>query len=327
MKATKLFAGIAIAGSLFAGSLFAQAAIPRPPVLGVAHMAIYVKDLAKTRQFYEKFLGFAEPFTLPGKDGKGVRIAFVKVNDYQYFEIFNEADRGEGQLNHISLYTNNDDQMYAYLKSRGVQVLSDKGGVGKGKTGNKNFNVKDPDGHIVEMVEYMPDSWTAKAKGKFMPATRISGRIMHVGILCGDLDHSMAFYGGILGFKEFWRGSSSPRMLSWVNIRPAEGQDYIELMLYSSLPAANARGGKNHASLMVPDAQKALAELQRREAEGLYTPPDGKPIAIQVGKNHKRQINLYDPDGTRIELMEPNTVDGKPAPDSTAPVPHPGAAR
>jgi lactoylglutathione lyase len=46
---------------------------------------------------------------------------------------------------------------------------------------------------------------------------------MHVGILAGDLDKSMAFYGGILGFKEFWRGSGSPRMLSWVNIRPAEG--------------------------------------------------------------------------------------------------------
>ena len=40
--------------------------------------------------------------------------------------------------------------------------------------------------------------------------------------------------------------------------------------------------------------------------------------------NRKRQINLYDPDGTRIELMEANTVDGKPAPTSIAPPPHPG---
>jgi len=322
MKATMLFAGI-----LISGSLFAQEAIPRPKVLGVAHMAVYVKDLAKTRQFYEKFLGFAEPFTLPDKDGKGVRIAFVKVNDYQYFEIFNEKDRGEGQLNHISLYTDDADRMYAYLKSKGVAVLSDKGSVGKGKTGNKNFNVKDPDGHIVEMVQYMPDSWTARDKGKFMPATRISDHIMHVGILCGDLEKSMAFYGGILGFREFWRGSGSPNMLSWVNIRPAEGQDYIELMLYNKLPAPDARGGKNHASLMVPNAEKALAELKKREAEGPYTPPDGKPIEIQVGKNRKRQINLYDPDGTRIELMEANTIDGKPVPDSTAPVPHPNAGK
>ena len=54
-------------------------------------MAIYVKNLASARQFYEGFLGFAEPFTLPSKDG-GVRIAFVKINDHQYVEIFNEAD-------------------------------------------------------------------------------------------------------------------------------------------------------------------------------------------------------------------------------------------
>jgi catechol 2,3-dioxygenase-like lactoylglutathione lyase family enzyme len=322
MRTSKLWIFLAAITGL-TEPLFAQEAISGPKILGVAHMAVYVKDLAKTRQFYEKFLGLGEPFTLPDKDNKGTRIVFIKVNDYQYFEIFNEADRGEGQLNHISLYTDSADRMYSYLKSKGVEVMADKGSVGKGKTGNKNFNVKDPDGHIVEMVEYMPDSWTAEAKGKFMPARRISDHIMHVGVLCGDLDQSMAFYGGILGFKEFWRGSGSPGILSWVNIRPAEGLDYVELMLYNRLPAPDGRGTKNHASLTVPDAAKALAELRKREAEGLYQSPDGKPIEIQVGKNHKRQINLYDPDGTRIELMEPNTVDGKPVPDSTEPVPHP----
>jgi lactoylglutathione lyase len=313
--------------ALLAGGLFQTAAAPaepvRPKVLGVAHMAIFVKDLDKTRKFYEEFLGFGAPFTLPKKDGSGVRIAFVKINDRQYVEIFNEADRGEGQLNHISLYTDSADQMYLYLKSKGVEIMSDKGSVGKGQTGNKNFNIKDPDGHIVEIVEYQPDSWTAREAGKFMPATRISDHIMHVGVLAGDLGKSMQFYAGILGFREFWRGSSSGQMLSWVNVRPAEGQDYLELMLYSQLPEPGARGTKNHICLTVPDCAKTLAELQRREANGLYMPPEGKPMAIAVGVNRKRQINLYDPDGTRIELMEPDTVDGKPAPNSAAPAPHP----
>ena len=63
---------------LFAGVLCAQQGAPtRPKVLGVAHMAVYVKDLAKTRQFYEDFLGFGEPFTLPNKDHTGDRIVFV----------------------------------------------------------------------------------------------------------------------------------------------------------------------------------------------------------------------------------------------------------
>jgi lactoylglutathione lyase len=313
------FASALIASSFVINTVFAQD-VARPKVLGVAHLAVYVKDLAKTRQFYEDFMGFGEPFTLPPKDGPGVRIAFIKVNDHQYFEIFNEKDRGEGQLNHISFYVDSADQAYAFFKSKGIEVMSDKGKAGKGQTGNKNFNVKDPDGHIVEIVEYQPDSWTARESGKFMPSTRISDHIMHVGVLVGDLDKSMAFYHGLLGFEEFWRGSGSPKSLSWVNMRVPEGKDYLEFMLYPKLPEPDARGTKNHASLMVPDADKALEELKKRAAKVGYT----REIVIQTGVNRKRQINLYDPDGTRIELMEPNTVDGKPAPSSTAPPPHPG---
>ncbi len=308
---TRFLVSIAIAASV--------AAQDRPKVLGVAHLAVYVKDLPKTRQFYEDFLGFGEPFTLPMKEGGGTRIVFVKVNDRQYFELFNEKDRGEGQLNHIAFYVDSADRMYSYLKARGVEIQADKGSVTKGQTGNKNFNVKDPDGHIVEIVEYQPDSWTARETGKFMPATHISDQIMHVGVLAGDLDKSMKFYDGILGFQEFWRGSSSPKMLSWVNMRVPEGQDYLELMLYDKIPEPDARGGKNHASLMIPDADKAAVELKKRAARIGYA----REIAIQTGVNRKRQINLYDPDGTRIELMEPNTVDGKPAPSSAAPPPAP----
>jgi hypothetical protein len=41
---------------------------------------------------------------------------------------------------------------------------------------------------------------------------------------------------------------------------------------------------------------------------------------VRLGINRKRQANLFDPDGTRTELMEPNTIDGKPTPSSTAPL-------
>lgn len=306
-----LLLGIGIASALLAQD--------RPKVLGVAHIALYVKDLARTRQFYENFLGFDEPFTLPAKDASGTRIAFVKINDQQYFELFNEPDRGEGRLNHISFYTDSADRMYAYLKAKGVEVLSDKGSVAKSQTGNKNFNVKDPDGNLVEIVEYQPKSWTTRETGKFMPATRISDHLAHVGVLVRDLDKSTAFYHGVLGFDEFWRGSSTPKMLSWVNMRVPDGQDYLEFMLYDKLPDPDARGSRNHASLWISDADKALAELTRRAATIGYD----REIKIQTGVNRKRQINLYDPDGTRIELMERNTVDGHPAPSSTAPPPHP----
>src|SRR5260370_17884040 len=144
MKHTRLLAGALLAAALMAQQAGKNPAMSdadgRPKILGVAHLAVYVKDLEKTRKFYEAFMGFAEPFTLPKKDGTGVRIVFVKVNEHQYFEIFNEADRGEGQLNNISFYTDNADLMKPYLMTRAVEVVYDKGSVVKGQTANKNSN-------------------------------------------------------------------------------------------------------------------------------------------------------------------------------------------
>jgi lactoylglutathione lyase len=309
----KLLAAI-LTAPFVASSLLAQNGVTRPKVLGVAHMAVYVSDLAKARTFYKEFLGFdEEPFTLKKSDGSE-RIVFIKINDHQYLELFAEDPKTDGRLNHISIYTDDADRLRAYLGANEVKVPDT---VGKGQTGNKNFNIKDPDDHTVEIVEYQPDSWTTRERGKHMPATRISSQIMHVGFLVGDLDRSQQFYDGILGFKEFWRGSRSTTSLSWVNLRVPDGDDYVEFMLYSSLPAPEARGTANHVSLMVSDAQKAAEELKTRAARGVYA----REITVQTGVNRRRQVNLYDPDSTRIELMEPATVDGKPAPSSTAPPP------
>ena len=304
---------VVAAVSVFA-STATQRLVARPKILGVAHLAVFVSDLPKARAFYEDLLGFEEPFTLPKPDGS-VQIAFVKINDRQWIELFNEPSAGEGQLNHIAIYTDDADGMRDFLASQGVAVPER---VGKGRTGNKNFMVKDPDGHNVEIVEYQPDSWTAKDAGAHVPPSRLSERAMHVGILVGSLDASTKFYNGILGFQEFWRGSAAnSKTLSWVNMRVPDGTDYIELMLYDEIPAPDRRGSAHHLCLVVADAGKAVAALNARPSRASYT----RAVEIRTGINRKRQVNLFDPDGTRVELMEPDTIDGKPAPSSTLPPP------
>jgi catechol 2,3-dioxygenase-like lactoylglutathione lyase family enzyme len=287
--------------------------VKRPHILGVAHIAFYVSDLTKARAFYEDFLGFAEPFSLKREDGS-VRVAFLKINDKQYVELFTDAPKSDGQLNHIAAYTDNAQQMRDYLAEHGLKVPET---VTKGKTGNYNFTFTDPDGHTVEIVQYEPDSWTGESAGKAIPSTRISSRIMHVGFLVRELEPAMKFYRDLLGFQEFWRGSSNGTQLSWVNMRVPDGQDYVELMLYTGTQSAQQRGEKNHVCLEVPDVQKGVIELEAKPARKAY----GRRIEVRIGKNRKRQANLFDPDDTRIELMEPNTVDGTPAPSSTAPPP------
>ena len=292
---------------------FAEDQVPRPRVVGIAHMALYVSDLRKARVFYEDFLGYAEPYVLKREDGSE-RIAFIKINEDQYVELFAEPVQKEGHLNHIAIQTDSAERMRAYLAAQGVKVPE---GVGKGKIGNSNFNITDPDGHTVEIVQYEPNGWTRREQGKYLPKTRISIHMAHVGIIIGQLEPALNFYHGILGFNEFWRGSSSGKVLSWVNMRVPDGQDYIEFMLYQERPEGSQLGVKNHICLEVPDIQKAVSTLRQRSEQTGYT----QPIDIKVGVNGKRQANLFDSDGTRVELMEPITENGKPVPPSTAPPP------
>jgi catechol 2,3-dioxygenase-like lactoylglutathione lyase family enzyme len=283
----------------------------RPRVLGVAHIALFVSDIEKSRAFYKDFLGFGEPFKLDKPDGS-LSLTFIKVTDRQYIELFPGLQPGADRLNHISIQTDDADAMRAYLGSRGVKVPAT---VPKGRIKNSNFNVKDPDGHTVEIVQYEPDGWSLREKGKFMTGARISERMLHLGILVGDLSASRKFYGDILGFHEIWRGSRDGAVLSWTNMQVPDGEDYIEFMLYKDLPDPDKRGTAHHICLMTPDIAAAKAKLETRS--GLYS----KPMEIRTGTNRRRQMNLYDPDGTRVELMEPVTVDGKATPSSNAPPP------
>src|ERR1039457_5862443 len=88
-------------------------------------------------------------------------------------------------------------------------------------------------------------------------------------------------------------------------------------MLYEDLPATGKRGTQHHICLFVPDMEKAVASLEARAARKDYK----GTLEIKTGVNRKRQCNLYDPDGTRVELMEAQTIDGKPTPPSNAPPP------
>jgi catechol 2,3-dioxygenase-like lactoylglutathione lyase family enzyme len=302
--------------SILAATLTAQDTPKRPRITGISHAAFYVSDMAKARAFYEGFLGYQSPFSIPRKDPKE-QLVWIKINDRQTVELFpaSEVSPETDRLYHIAIETDDAEAMRLYLQSKGVAVPPK---TAIGKIGNKNYFVKDPNGNTVEIVEYLPEGWTMREKGKFMPETRISTRMSHVGVMVGQLDDSMKFYGEILGFTETWRGGAG-RTLSWVNLKVPDGDDYIEFMLYNKAPTRDVMLTKHHICLEVTDVAKAGAILQSRTL-----PPGSKaPDAMKTGVNGKRQINYYDPDGTRVEIMEPGTFNGQPVPPSKAPPPSP----
>ena len=138
----------------------------------------------------------------------------------------------------------------------------------------------------------------------------------HVGIVLTKYDAEMKFYQDVLGFTETWRGTKAGGSeLSWVNLKVPDGNDYIELMLFKDAPVETARGSAHHLCLEVADVPASVKILEARPYQ--Y----GKPIEAKTGVNRKRQANLFDLDGTRTEIMERVTIDGKPAPSSTLPPP------
>jgi catechol 2,3-dioxygenase-like lactoylglutathione lyase family enzyme len=287
--------------------------VKRPNIRGVSHIALFAHNVDQSLRFYRDFLGFEEQFRLNKPDGD-LDLLFVKINDRQSIELFAEQITGSDRLHQIAFETSDVQQMRRYLASCGIKV-PDK--VNEGRIGNLSFSVKDPDGHTVEFVQYLPGGWTMQDRGKHMTDARISAHLKHIGFMVDSLDRAMRFYRDVLGFQETWRGSSSGTVLSWVNLKVPEGNEYIEFMLYRDPPTQTQLGSMNHLSLEVPDVEEAAKVLESRSARKEYA----RPLVTRTGINRKRQLNLFDADSSRVELMEPKTVDGIPSKSSTAPPP------
>jgi catechol 2,3-dioxygenase-like lactoylglutathione lyase family enzyme len=184
-----------------------------------------------------------------------------------------------------------------YLASRGVKVPAT---LAKDPEGNLSFTIADPDGHDVEFVEYVAGSVQTRAFGKAMPATRVSERIIHVGTTVSDRAAFDRLYRDILGFREFWHGGMTDERTDWVDMRVPDGTDWFEYMLNVRNPSQRTLGVMNHMALGVPNVQAGHQTILSR---GL-TPAEGP----KIGRDGKWQLNLYDPNLTRAELMEPKPV-------------------
>jgi catechol 2,3-dioxygenase-like lactoylglutathione lyase family enzyme len=253
-----------------------SAPVSRPAIVGVAHIGLKTDDLAAARKFYTGVLGFQEPFSLdkaPG-EGTGLLLTYFKVNDHQYIEMFPElTDSKMDRLSHISFETANAEQMRAYLASKGVKVPEKLEPM---QDGNRGFDVTDPDGHDVEFVEYVPGSLHSRNFGKFLPATRISTRMIHVGVVVKDRAAADRFYRDILGFKLQWQGGMKDKDTDWVAMRVPDGTDWLEYMLNVKNPDPHLLGVMHHLALGVPSIQEGYKLATQRGYQAKEKPQIGR---------------------------------------------------
>ena len=283
----------------------AQVPANRPRITGIDHIVFRASDAAAAKRFYGELLGLratvgAVAAGTTGGASVPARLVF-EVGRRQTIYVEPDLPAGEDERLRLLAFSTPDlEALAAHLTAKGIAVTR---ATAPGSAAA--IAVSDPDGHPLAFVQR---DWPAKDQTQrpvvFSGKAALSTRLLHAGLTIRDEAAATRFYKDVLGFSEIWRGGRSEGVTDWINMRVPDGTDYLEYMLVSSPPDRRQRGVLHHVALLVPDIQAAW------EAAGARTPAGerarlGPP---NVGRNGRWQLNLYDTDGTRTELMEPFTV-------------------
>jgi lactoylglutathione lyase len=140
-------------------------------VSSIAHVAIRVKDIGPSLDFYVNRLGFKEMMRLE-RDGR-LWLVYLRITDDQYLEIFPEGTGGPAPkhdivgYNHLCLGVDDIDRAVSELGNAGIPLHQAKK---MGADNNWQAWIVDPDGHRIELMQMSADSMQLKAIAKMKAA-------------------------------------------------------------------------------------------------------------------------------------------------------------
>ena len=270
----------------------APAAQPRPRILGIDHVAFYTTAPDGVKKLYGEVLGLAT--AEPVEPGETLR--FIVGKQWVGFSPAPDPKSAD-RMDHVAWLTDNLAGLRTYFVAQGMKVPE----IQQRGDHSLFFMVSDPEGHKVEFVERarrLSESSSARDAGA-KQGSPVSRHMIHAGYLVYHLEAENHFYRDLLGFRPYWHGGMKDDVTEWMALQVPDGTDWIEYMLNQPEHAdLQLTGVMNHISLGVADIKKAQAVLEARGWK-----PHGDEQA-QLGKDGKWQLNLYDPDFVRVELME-----------------------
>lgn len=263
---------------LIAATCAAQ--VKRPAITGIAFVRMYASNMATSEAFYGQTLGFDHTM----RNG----ILTYPVNDQQSLELVPlPTPAPEARVAAIGFTTRDARGLEKYLEAHSVKIVE--------PLRHGDFAARDPEGHLVYFVQQQ------SASTKTISPRGASHRIIHTGFMVHDRAAEDAFWRDILGFKPYWYGGRVNGELDYVSSQVPDGTDWIEYMMRApNAPPPNAHqlGSDYHFSLGIDHMSDAVAALARNHCEG------PRCTKTQMGRDGKVQLNLFDPDLTRVEFME-----------------------
>jgi catechol 2,3-dioxygenase-like lactoylglutathione lyase family enzyme len=304
-------------------SLAIQAQAPqRPRIFGIASVAILVADLENSGAFYAKILGKDQPCLWCGQP----RSSAYSVNPVQFVDLRQPSESLPANLiDEITFATDDLPALRKYLAAQSIPTTPGGGlddnpappekARDRARRPNKTvepgarLSVLDPEGHHITFVQLPADVLQEFSQHQ-------KERLIHAGFIVRDRAATEHFYKDILGFRPYWHGGMKEDQTDWVSMQVPDGTDWLEFMVnVSADPDQRVRGIMDHIAIGVADIEAARFAAQK----------NGTPITEQpkIGRDGKWQLNLYDPDQTRVEFMEFKPVQKPCCSDFTGPHPQP----
>jgi catechol 2,3-dioxygenase-like lactoylglutathione lyase family enzyme len=278
----------------------------RPHITSVAFVRLKSTDLEKSSLFYTGLLGLRQN---PPASRDVANSAF-RVREFQDLQLIrNDARVGSSLLESTGFYVDDLDKMRSFLSSREV-AFSD---CTSGPKGPGAICVSDPEGHRIIFVE---SPFVSGGPNQIDSPRQASNRLIHAGFVVHGRAAEDRFYKDLLGFHVYWHGGMKDDETNWVDMQVPDGTDWIEYML--NVPAdadKQTLGVMNHIALGVSDIHAAQQQLIKNGWKSTEQP--------KIGRDGKWQLNLYDPDDTRVELMEFTPVEKPCCSEYTGPHPKP----
>ena len=265
----------------------------RPRITGIDHVRLYVTDIDKSREFYFKYVGLA---TKAVGACRTAAYPCLPVNGQQQIELqVAPSPSPQNWVAEIAYATDDVEQMRRYLLAHNIGVTA----ITQDANNARHFELRDPEGNPLAFVQRATSFAEWLTSGG-----QVGTRLLHAGFVVKDTAAESRFYLDLLGFRLYWYGGFKDDGVDWYEIQVPDGDNWIEYMLNIPADADHKElGVQNHFSLGVKDIHSAADQLHKN---GLL-----KFDGPEIGRDGKWGLDAYDPDGTRVEVME-FTPAGKP---------------
>jgi catechol 2,3-dioxygenase-like lactoylglutathione lyase family enzyme len=282
---TKNAIALLVFGAFPVGAYSQTSGVDRPRILGIDHVSFYTTQPEGVQELYGGTLGLASAAAVES----GGIMRYMVGKQWVGYGLAPDA-KANDRMDHVAFTTDNVAALRRYLMAKGIKVPAIEGHADH----SLSFTVIDPEQHRIEFVERDKTQPPVVS-----PASAVSRHMIHTGFLVRSREVEDHFYRDILGFRPYWHGGMKSGETDWFALQVPDGIDWLEYMLNQPEQIdLRQMGVLNHISLGVADMKKAQAVM---ESNGWK--PHGDEAA-EIGKDGKWQLDVFDPDLSRVELME-----------------------